>query len=84
LKPVRLSGHSEGYLELRGTSKGEIEEAIRTANWEAADRGRTQCRKEFAYGAYWNDKYYVTKQVRPIFVEEDDEIVVVTFYTYYY
>jgi len=25
-----------------------------------------------------------TKQVRPVFVEEDEEIVVVTVYTYYF
>jgi hypothetical protein len=29
-------------------------------------------------------KRYATKQVRPIFVEEEREIVVVTVYTYYF
>jgi len=28
--------------------------------------------------------YYATKRVRPIFVEETTEIVVVTAYTYYF
>jgi hypothetical protein len=31
----------------------------------------------------WNGKIYATKEVRPIFVEETDEIVVVTVYTYF-
>jgi len=30
----------------------------------------------------WNGVRYGTKQVRPIFVEESDEIVVVTVYVY--
>lgn len=43
-----------------------------------------ECRKNFAYNKKWNKKFYTTKQVRPIFVEEKDEIVVVTVYTYYF
>jgi hypothetical protein len=43
-----------------------------------------QCLKEFDYNSEWNQKWYATKQVRPIFVEEDREIVVITVYTYYY
>jgi ABC-type glucose/galactose transport system permease subunit len=31
-----------------------------------------------------NGEVYATKQVRPIFVEEAGEIVVVTVYTYYF
>jgi len=39
---------------------------------------------DFPYNGIWNGKYYATKRVRPVFVEERDEIVVVTVYTYYY
>jgi len=42
-----------------------------------------ECRKIFAFNREWNKKLYATKEVRPIFVEEADEIVVVTVYTYY-
>jgi len=52
--------------------------------WEPAERGRMQCRKDFVFGKDWNGKTYRTKQVRPIFVEEADEIVVVTVYVYYF
>ena len=31
----------------------------------------------------WNGIYYPTKQIRPIFVDEPTEIVVVTVYVYY-
>jgi len=84
MKPIRLTAHALGYLSERGTSQLEIEDAIRSARWELADRGRLECRKQFQYGTDWNDTFYATKQVRPIFVEEDDEIVVITVYTYCY
>ena len=32
----------------------------------------------------WNGVFYATKRVRPIFVEEVAEIVVVTVYTYFF
>jgi hypothetical protein len=31
----------------------------------------------------WNGKYYKTKEVKPVFVDEENEIVVITVYTYY-
>ena len=47
-----------------------------------AELGRLDCRKNFPYGKEWNGKVYATKQVRPIFVEEARELVVITVYTY--
>ena len=84
MKPIRLSGHARGNLAFRGTTEEEIVEAIRTATWGPAELGRLECRKNFAYGREWNGRFYETKQVRPIFVEEADEIVVVTVYVYYF
>lgn len=62
----------------------EVVEAIRTEPWQPAELGRLECRKDFAFNADWNGKHYETKQVRPIFVEEADAIVVVTIYVYYF
>ena len=39
--------------------------------------------KDFPFGREWNGKTYSTKRVRPVFVEEATEIVIVTVYTYY-
>jgi hypothetical protein len=83
-KPVRLSGHARGQLARRGISEDEVIEAIRTSSWQPAELGRLECRKDFPYQREWNGKFYKTKQVRPIFVEETDEIVVVTVYSYYF
>ena len=83
MKPIRLSGHALSYTEKRGYTVAEVEETIQTSPWEPAESGRLQCRKSFPFNREWNKKFYATKQVRPIFVEEEDEIVVVTVYTYY-
>ena len=82
MKPIRLSGHARDNLRYRGATEEEVKEAIRTAPWGPAELGRLECRKDFPYGREWNKKVYATKRVRPIFVEEADEIVVVTVYVY--
>jgi hypothetical protein len=61
----------------------EVEDTIRDSRWEPAELGRMECRKAFTYNREWNGEVYAKKEVRPIFVEEPDEIVVVTVYTYY-
>jgi len=84
MKPIRLSEHALRYTSKRGFTIPEIEETIRTSPWMAAELGRLDCRRNFPYGKEWNGKVYATKQVRPIFVEEAGEIVVITAYTYYF
>ncbi len=71
-------------MSKRGFTIAEVEDAIRTAAWQPAELGRLDCRKDLPYGKDWNGKTYATKQVRPVFVEEATEIVVVTVYTYYF
>ncbi|MCX5644035.1 MAG: DUF4258 domain-containing protein [Phycisphaerae bacterium] len=84
MKPIRLSAHALSYVTRRGFTVAEVEEAIRTCPWEQAELGRLGSRKEFAFNADWNGRGYATKQVRPVFVDEADEIVVITVYVYYY
>lgn len=83
-KPIRPSAHARYQLTRRGVSDDEVVETIQTSVWESAEHDRLQCRKDFPFGEEWNGKFYQTKQVRPIFVEEADEIVVVTVYSYYF
>lgn len=86
MKQIRLSNHALRYAEKRGFTVDEVEEAIQKTPWKPAEYGdgRMQCSKEFTFEQIWNGKPYNLKQVRPIFVEEENEIVVVTVYTYYY
>ena len=82
-KPVRLSRHAREQLRFRGATEAEVIQAIRAAPWEPAQLGRMDCRKDFRFGSAWHGRPYRTKQVRPIFVNEPDAIVVVTVYVYY-
>lgn len=84
MKPIRLSEHAKSYIDRRGFTVDEVEQAIRGSVWEPAVMGRQECRKDFTYGREWNGKYYETKRVRPVFVEETDEILVVPIYTYFF
>ena len=83
-KPIRLSGHAGEQLRFRGGTEQEVIETIRAAPWQPAELGRLECLKEFTFNAEWNRKRYATKRVRPIFVDEAHEIVVITVYVYYF
>lgn len=84
-KPILLSAHALDYRARRGFTSEEVVAAIRSAAaWENAGHGRLECRMEFPFGREWNGRVFATKQIRPIFVDEADAIVVVTVYTYYY
>ena len=83
-KPILFSGHANEQLIFRGATKEEIAETIKTAKWELAELGRLECKKDFAFEKKWNKIYYKTKRVRPIFIEEENEIIVVTVYPYYF
>ena len=84
VKPILLSGHARDQLGYRGATEEEVAETIRTGPWEAAEQGRMEAKRDFAFDAVWNKKTYATKRVRPIFVEEQERVVVVTVYVYYY
>lgn len=84
MKPIRLSEHTKEQLGFCVVSINEVIDTIQTAPWQEAELSRLECRKDYPFDSIWNKKHYQTKQVRPIFVEEEREIVVVTVYTYYY
>ena len=84
MKPIRLSAHALSKIEKRGFTIEEVEDSIRTSSWEPAELGEKQCCKNLPFGREWNGKVYSTKQIRPIFVEEEKEVVVVTVYTYFF
>jgi len=84
IKPIRLSEHAKSQLKFRGTTEEEIITTIKTSKWSAAELDRLECRKDFVFNKLWNNKSYKTKQVRPIFAERENKIVVVTIYVYYF
>lgn len=83
MKNIRISNHAYDQIKRRGTDEFEVVHAIQNGKWENAELSRLQSNFKFDYNAVWNGKTYKYKQVKPIFVDED-EIVVVTVYTYYF
>ncbi len=83
-KPIRLSNHALIQCKERGVSTDEVIETIRNGPYEPAKNNRFQCKQNFQYNDFWFDSFYPIKQVSPVFVEEENEIVVVTVYSYYF
>ncbi len=84
MKPIRLTAHAVEQCVERGASETEVREAIQRGAREPAKRGRFIYRLNCQYAARWQDKFYAIKQVAPVVAEEQDEIVVITVYTFYF
>lgn len=82
-RSIKFSRHALDNMADRGTSKEEVELAIRTGESFPAKKGRLSFRKNFSYNATWKGKYYQVKQVIPIVAEENDRFVVVTVYVFF-
>ena len=80
---VTISAHARAQLSYRGTTLEEVTEAVNQSSWFAAGRGRLDCRKDFDFEGHWNGKSCNVKQVRPVFIEDFDGVVVLTVYTYF-
>ena len=76
MKRIRLSKHAQEQALERGTTRSEVEEAIRKGSREPATRGREMFRYNFLFNRKWQGKHYAVKQVAPIIKEESNEIVV--------
>jgi hypothetical protein len=84
VKPIVFSQHALDQLRDRGALQEEIKLAIQGGEELPAKKGRKAFRKNFHFGSNWKGKRYEVKQVMPIVMEEDQEIVVVTVYVFYF
>jgi hypothetical protein len=84
MKPIRLTRHATEQCVDRGASEDEVREAIQRGVRQPAKRGRYIYRLNFQYGAEWQGKLYAIKQVAPVVAEEQNQMVVVTVYTFYF
>lgn len=70
---------------MRGAIEQEVIETIQTSEWKPALETKRQCRKAFPFNepSPVNQQVYAFKTVQVIFVEEAEQIVVVTVIVYY-
>jgi hypothetical protein len=83
-KQIRFTAHSLQRIAKRGTSEQEVIEAIFSGYREPAKDNKIMCRLNLPYNEIWIDTFYPIKQVAPVIVEEETEIVVITVYTFYF
>lgn len=81
---IKFTKHALKRIEKRGTSKEEVIEAIETGNREPAQENKIMCKLNLPYNSIWMESFYPIKQVAPVIVEEGDEIIVITVYTFYF
>jgi hypothetical protein len=84
VKPIRLTRHAREQCLERGAAESEVCEAIEKGTREIAKLGRFMCRYNFRYDRQWQGNDYPIKQVAPVIVEDRNEIVVITVYTFYF
>jgi len=81
---VGVVRHCEYVPAFHPQPYGLTDAEIHIVSWEEAELGRLECRKDLPFRAEWNGRWYATKEVRAMFVDEPEEIVVITVYTYYH
>lgn len=79
-----LSKHCYHSMRKRGVQEFEIIETIQECNWTKAKFNRFEAEKEFCYNSSWNNKFYKFKKVNPVFVKEQEAVIVITVYAFYY
>ena len=80
---IKLTEHALEKIEQRGTTKSEIIKTMLDGVEIPAKKGRKAKELVFDYGKDWLEKIYPQKKVVAIYVEEDEEIVVITSKVYY-
>ena len=84
MKRIVFSPHALEQIALRGGTEDEVLATISEGERLPTKLGRTAIRKNFPFRSEWKGRYYEIKQVMPIVVEEDDTVVVVTVYVFYF
>jgi len=82
MKSIRLTIHASEQRVERGATEEEVKQAIEQGAREPAKRGRVMYRLNFPFRAKWQGNFYAIKQVAPVVVEAQNEIIVVTVYTF--
>lgn len=84
MKPVVFSDHALLQMQERGATRDEVIDTIRTGEKLPVKENRRAYRKNFQFNKRWGKKFYRIKQVMPIVKEEQNKIIVITAYTFYF
>jgi len=68
----------------RGAREEDVREAIRIGQREPAQRGLFLYRLNVEFKREWDGRYYGVQQVAPVVAEEEERLIVVTVYTFFF
>ena len=77
-REIKLSKHASKRAFERGINLEEIKEVIISGNLSCEKHNRYSSVKVFKYKKEWEGTIYSKKQVKVIFIEENDKIMVIT------
>jgi hypothetical protein len=86
MKRITIPSHASERMLQRGATENEVREAITEGNRDVAKSGRFASRKTFEFNSISpiNRKHYAFKTIEAIWIDEPEEIVVVTTKVYYH
>ena len=80
---IRLVAHAKERANERGASEAEISAVLLRGQDIKVKRGRKGKELVFDYNEEWLGKRYSQKKIRVIYVEENNEVVIITVKVYY-
>ena len=83
-KPIVFTTHARKRTRERGAREQDVREAIRVGQREPAQRGLVLYRLNLEFNREWDGRHYAVQQIAPVVSEEQDRIVVITVYTFYF
>ncbi len=79
----KLTEHAKERAIERGTTQEEIQMVLSDGKEIQVKEGRKGKEMIFEYGKEWLGKTYPQKKVKIIYIEEDNEVVIITIKVYY-
>jgi hypothetical protein len=84
MKEIVFTLHARQRMRERGASEDSVIAAINQGSKEPAQRGLFQSRLNMEYNDVWDGRYYGIQQIVPVIDEEENRIVVITVYVFYF
>ena len=84
VKPIEFTQPALRRIRERGVTLESTRETIRAGQREIAQHGLASYRRNFDCNRIWDGRYHRTQQGLAVVAEEDDRLVVVTVYAFYF
>ena len=75
---MEIPHHAEERISERGATETEVIETVELGESFPARHGRIRFRRNFVYNDKWCGRYYASKQLEVIAVQEGENWVVIT------